>query len=463
MGLVHLCFPNGKLSLNIRNVDFPPICFGDLPTVAQCPEAKLLTTTFYHLGRKFDRLPQSSQLIQFLSGSLAPQFRFCPQCLAERGYRLLTWRFCELEGCAEHKCRLLDRCGHCGQVIPFLTYTAQMSMCPTCGGDLRDCSLELFSEASLNKVRLRTQDLVYLLSPQPCEQLGDQLTHRIGQQFARWRQVRQMRAADAADYLEQYLAFIYRMEDGPTHRVIQFRWYLKYADFLWITLRDIFERPAPAPPYQSDEEKVLHKIRQATTILEQQRHPVTQATVKQLTGLGIRVFNRYPQVKAMWAEYKANHSQSTRTIRPQHRTNSVQREAELVHKVEQAVAQLQQQAAPISQKAIVDWVGLSKSTLMSYPRVKAILKANSAARLGQDEDELLARVQAALATVEASASRVSKQAVGTIVGLSIYTLKRYPRVNAFLTEQITDRYQEHRARQLQRREAEPGVESSASD
>src|SRR4051794_34215281 len=51
--------------------DYPLLTLDTLPAVTQCSESKLLTTTFYHLGKKFGRAANPHSMSRFLSGSLA--------------------------------------------------------------------------------------------------------------------------------------------------------------------------------------------------------------------------------------------------------------------------------------------------------------------------------------------------------------------------------------------------------
>ncbi len=511
--LFKLCFPTGRSKLTLHTGDYPPISFGALPAVACCPEPELLAMTFYHFGKKFDRLLKPRSLAQFLAESIAPHLRYCPQCLVEREYYSLTWRFLELKGCLEHRCQLLDNCGHCGEAVPLLPSTPKLGVCPTCGEDLRTCQTELLNETRLQTVRARSRDFAYLLSPQPCETSDERVTKMIGEQFANWRQVRQMKVADAADYLEQSASTIYYIEEGPKHRGVKFQWYVEYADFLWIRLRDVFEATAPSRPVLTHEEKLVNKIQQAIIILEQQGDPVTQQAVAQMIGTVMRIFTMYPQIRKLWAEHKARwrrqredelvnkvqqaidclkqqgkrvsrravckivgltpvslqryHPTAWAVLEQQSDYESswrngnfnrvrpmYQREDELVNKVQQAIESLRQQGKTVSQRTVSEIVGLTLPSLHYYPRVKAILQANKAQNLPQDEDELIDKVQAALISLETVGAMVSKKAVSAIIGVTPGTLEYYPRVRTFLATQITEKRQEHQAKQRQRREDE---------
>jgi hypothetical protein len=442
--LSKLCFPGDKGNFGLNGGDYPYVTFGDLSRVTLCPEATLRATTFYHLGRKFGRLTQAQPLSQFLSGSVAKQLRYCPHCLVERGYYRLTWRFLALPGCPEHGCQLLDRCGQCGQSIPLLAQPLKLGVCPHCGHHLGLCSTEALSQTEWRTARTREDDLTFLLRPQPCERGDSQhLKQQVGEQFARWRQIRRMKVADAAEYLEQSVAIIYYIEEGPAHRGIKFCWYLHYADFLWIELRTIFERSLPQRRLPTYEEKLVAKVTQVVSIFEQQGQPVTQAAVARMVGIGVKAFTGYPRLRALWATNRARWRQ--------------EHIAGLVEQVHQIAEGLEQTDQRITKSEIYRQIGWTRDGLSRYPQVTAALEQvtgtkEAAKREHRRVDRLLELAQAALTDLETSGQRVSKQAISNRVGVSVKELERSPRLKSFLLEQVTARIQEHQARQRQHRE-----------
>lgn len=511
--LFRLCFPGERARLTLRTGDFPPPSFGGLPTLAQCPEPDLLATTLYHLGRKFDRPLNSLALAQALSGSISPQLRYCPLCLAERGYYLLPWRFLTVEGCPEHGCQLLERCGYCRQAVPLLISRPKLGFCPTCGGDLRWCPVEKIDPNRLKRVINRVEDLVYLLRPQPCETELSRLTPVIGRRLSQWRQIRRLKIRDIADMLEVPPGIIYYLEQQPEQRSTKFQWYLDYAEVLGVSLRDIFLLAAPDLEFQSHAEKLLTKVRQAATILEQQDEVITQQAVLKIIGVETKIiFSQYPQIKAVWAEIKAQERQrfeqkllsqvqqaieqlrqhqqpvtekaiadligrsldgklkknypAVQRLLLQHRDTPLQRprtypdrlkyrrEAELLGKVQEAIAMLEHQDQTVSRQSIANQVGLTRQALSHYPQVKQLLQQYDGRRKPQDETTLLHKVQDALAHLKSDEVPITIEAVSQRLGLSSGTLKYYPQVKAFLTEHILDKKQAYHAEQRQRKEAE---------
>ncbi|SRR6266849_5941041 len=66
--------------------DYPPRSLGMLPAITLCGETELLRTTFYHVGKKFERIHDSRWLARFLSEVVASSLRYCPLCLQEAVY-----------------------------------------------------------------------------------------------------------------------------------------------------------------------------------------------------------------------------------------------------------------------------------------------------------------------------------------------------------------------------------------
>lgn len=515
--LFKLCFPTGPVRLSFQTGDFPPASFGGLPTLTQCTEERLLATTFYHLGKKFNRVLQPRPLAQFLSGGIAYRFlRYCPLCVAERGYYSLLWRFLAVEGCPDHGCRLLDVCTHCGQPLPLLALLPKLGFCPTCGGNLKTCQTERLSDNLRQSLSRRWADLSYLVSPQSCELDGVDLTRMIGKRFGTWRRARHLKGVDIARCLELSVPILHSIESGRGQCPAKFHWYVEYADFLQISLQDIFTGALDYPPGQTDEEWIIQQMEQAIALLEQQGQPVTQQTVVQLVEGSLAIFNHYPQVRAWWDAYKAQRKrqreaelvnsvqQAIDQLRQQGQKVSrsavckmiglsyealrlyhpaawaivdaqsdyacsssspkqqvsqqprtlYQREDELLNEVEQAIQSLRQQDKPVSHRAVAKVVGMSGRALWYYPRVRALLKASRPQSRGQNEDELCDKVQAALATLAQTGDQVTITAVSRMVGVSPGTLNNYPRVQALMNRQIKQKYQVHLRRQRQQREAE---------
>ena len=194
--LASTCFFDEYVRTMRWQKDTPPVSLGQLPTAAVCHPSDLLTTTFFHLGKKFERPGQPQSLAHFLSGAIARFLRFCPQCIAETPCYRLTWRFLLLSGCVRHNNRLLSTCGHCGSSIPIFASPFIIGICPHCQGDLRLCQAASLTTEEFNSVVTDTQEIEFLLSPQPWE--ASVSAKRIGAYFADLRQQRHLSILEVA-------------------------------------------------------------------------------------------------------------------------------------------------------------------------------------------------------------------------------------------------------------------------
>lgn len=438
--LLKLCFPQGRPGFTLNTGDYPPRSFGVLPAMAVCRPSDLQSTTFYYLAQKFSRRTEAQPLSQFMSGTLSPGLRYCPDCLTERGYYSLVWRFFDLGGCPEHGCYLLDHCQHCGQKIPLLTQPFKFGFCPVCGNDLRLGQVELLTPSARQTAQACYEDLVFLLSPLPTEPPHRPMVEFIGEQFSRWRHVRRLKMVDAADYIEQDVSMIYFIEKGSEARNAKLQWYLRYADFLKVRFQTMFEEPLPAQPEQTDEDKLVKKVQQAITSLEQAGELVTQQAICQMIDITPARLNRYPQLKEMWVASRTRWYQ--------------QRETKLVEQVHQIAARiLAETGQPGTQKEICRQLGWSVTGLNKYPRAKAAMKQQVTEQMrNQYQQMLFEQVQAALTVLEDTNQNVSKHAISQMIGVPTKTMDRYPKVRKLVVEQVFDRRPEHQLKRFQRKE-----------
>jgi antitoxin (DNA-binding transcriptional repressor) of toxin-antitoxin stability system len=441
---LRLCFPTGQPRLTPHTGDFAPVSFGVLPEMALCSEEVLLKTTFYHLVKKFGRSTGPLPMSHFLSGSLAKQLRYCPVCLAERGYYLLTWRFLTLPGCPEHGCELRDRCDHCGQSIPLLPLSSlKMSLCPQCGRDLSLCHSPALDERTRQRAWARERDLVYLLTPQPYETLGEQLKKQIGDQLAYQRLSRQLKVIKIARELGQTAMALHVIEGRSTVPGGKFALYGQYADYLEIDFQTLFEAPPPAE--ETYEDILVNRVQQIINRLLQSGQWVTKNDLAQLVKLDPTAFERYPKLKALWSAFLAQRRQARYTG--------------LVEQIRQTAAQLEKDGQPVSVSRISRRMGRHPSDMSQYPLTAAAMKqvagqAVQARYEEQREEQLLQLVQEALVDLEVRGERISKGAICRRLGVCLETLTSRPRIRTFLTEQVTARTQEHLTRQRRQREAE---------
>jgi len=437
----------------IRLSDYPLLSFGTTSTRTGAMRGDLLATTFYHLGKKFGRSTRPSPLARFLRGSLGSHLRYCPACLSEDGRYSLTWRFLALDGCAAHNCRLLEYCGHCGVSLPLFGLPQRVGVCPTCGEDLSSCSAEQLAEREVKEASLRTSDLEYLLSPHPCEE-GNGVAKKVGRRLAALRRGKQLFAQNVAALLGVPESQIRGIEQGGTAQGAPFHIYVQYADYLGVSLRDVFdgtyaspaEQEAPLPPKvfttltsqppdlarRQRESELIERLQEAIPQLEALGKQITTRTIGQFIGLTRQGLQQYPALKALW-------EQTARELRAASEKRKQQREDELVGRVQEAIAALIALRQYPSQDAIGKLVHMSPGGLRYYPRVRVLMKVSMdrlyltrTFRNRLPEEEVVERVQAALVHLQSSKQTITLKQISDMVGLSLHRLRLYPKVEAIL-------------------------------
>jgi len=231
--LVALCFPSQNRCVARQQADYPPLSIEEVARVMYCDVADVRATTFYHLGRKFARSPHPQALSRFLRGTIASYLRYCPACVGETGYYRLTWRFTTLNGCQEHFCELLDHCGHCKAQIPVFCAPFILDRCLNCGARVSDSRAPGLSDQAYELVSRQTQELSYLLMPQPWEENAADIVVLLGTQFARLRLVKRQTVAQVSQQLGTTVSVIEGIERGNVQeRGASFHDYLAYARYL---------------------------------------------------------------------------------------------------------------------------------------------------------------------------------------------------------------------------------------
>lgn len=236
-----LCFPDYNRRVMRELSDYPPVSFAALPMLTTCSSFALLATTFHHVGIKFGRSTRPQPLSRFLSKNVAPYLRYCPACIAEYGYYNLTWRFAMLSGCIQHRRRLLESCGHCGQAVALFSAPLQIGACPNCRADLRTCRAEPLNRVEWGIAVARFYDLAFLLQPRldgDGERAG---AKELGRRFIYQRRNASLFARDVAHLSGITLTMIEGIERGNVvGRGATFDSYLQYAAHFDMTIRDMF-------------------------------------------------------------------------------------------------------------------------------------------------------------------------------------------------------------------------------
>jgi hypothetical protein len=125
------------------------------------------------------------------------------------------------------------------------------------------------------------------------------------------------------------------------------------------------------------------------------------------------------------------------------------REEELVRLVEQAIEDLRMRGSRVSQQRIADLLGMTRTALMVYPRVKAQLR--QIAYSGPPQD-LLRMVQDAIEQAQALGTSLTHRSISEQIGISLGTLRGNPQVRAIL------QYAQNESRQQRENELVSRVE-----
>ncbi len=361
--------------------DHPLRVFGKTTERIACLDSQILATTFFHIGRKFGRLTYSNALSTFLRGCLGSYLRYCPSCLADGLYYSLTWRFLSLQGCSMHSCRLLDHCEHCGNPVPLFFFPPRVGVCPTCRGDLRSCRAELLQEQEMPAVRAQADDYAYLLSPHQCEE-EDDILKKIGYRFAMLRRERRLPTQKVAECISISLQDVMRMEMGNTHQFASFQAYEKYAQYLGVSLHDIFqywgtknEHAAMSPReiqvsipqaqrliLQPYEDVVIEHVEEIMMNLITLKGKVTLKDIVKHIHMRSEVLKQYPAFNAIVEQVITNRCDNQMRQAQQY-------EDDLIGQVKRAVAVLESGRRSLTRETISELVGVSLSKLHYYRRV----------------------------------------------------------------------------------------------
>ena len=432
--------------------DYPPRSFGMLPVITICSETELLRTTFYHVGKKFGRLYDSPWLAGFLSGVVASSLRYCPLCLQEALYYSLAWRFLPLLGCPKHACRLLEHCGHCGCPLSIFPAPFRMGICPTCGGDLRECISSGLAEVELLGVTVASREIEFLLCPHPWETTDPAFLEKIGQEFMLLRYNKQLKRKDVSAETELSAGTLEAIELGHSgSRVATLRWYFMYASYLGVPLSHIFinalERKEedlriktmPGKYFLTSEDWVMERVQEAARQLEISGQLLTIKEVCAETGISKSGLYKYDRVKTFLGGILYHKKPPPRVQDPQY-------EEQLLEKAQQAVQELSQAGKPITHQAVSSLLGIPAWAIILYPQLKKFLGHSVDYALQQQshteecEQALLEQVRTGVMDLEDQQQPVTYESISQKIGISSNTWLAYAQVRAFVEQHLDSRY-----------------------
>lgn len=403
--------------------DYPdPFALTGLSQITGCPEERLQQTTFLPLVQRFGRGTAPHTLQQFLAGSLASGLRYCPCCLAERSpaYYSLFWRFLTISGCTEHGLQLLDQCGHCLSPLPLLSFPPKLVRCPTCQGDLRRGPVRRQSSEALRFSQRHTEALQALFSPLPGPP-NQARAEVIGKQYMAKRLKLDLLISEVADLLGIDQSVVRDMEQVSKLRSTSLKDYLRYADALSCSPREIFD----ADPNQEaliPLSQVFKLVEAAIQQLEKQGKHLTRRNISNLVGIEADRLWDYPRMVS-------GISKRLQSQIPQSQAEKIEREEEVVKLVERAIEQLKAKGVRASQRRIADLVGMTHWALRAYPRVKVRLEQQASSLSPLDRHRV---VQETVEQAGMLGTSLSYQSIGERLGLSAETLRRDSQIRAIV-------------------------------
>lgn len=362
-------FPTQSRRTTRTYADFPPINLDDLTKSTACTTDQLLQTTLSHVGAKFGRSMKPQPISRFLRGVIADNFRFCPECIAERGYYSLTWRFQLLSGCVDHKCRFIDKCTRCGNIVPFLAAPLEIGVCPSCGCDLSQLPAFHLDSTELQKVNRLDEVFSFLLTPHPIEAEAKRTVSELGLRLASMRIEKGLSIPELSSAIDVSLNMIEGIEHGKvTFRGASFLSYKQYADYMGVSLKELFlEVMEPRPTAKSKKAWLMVKVSEALEILKASRKTITQSAVAEMAGVSTGALYWYPEI--------------IECVRQSQLEQAIRVENELIHQVQEAVKVRSWERKQISQQKIATDIGVNRAVIRKSHRALAIIRHAKRQRL----------------------------------------------------------------------------------
>jgi transcriptional regulator with XRE-family HTH domain len=434
---VHTCFPEYQVQ-TIRSInDFPFSSWVHFQAAACCTEAVLQATTFYHLGKKFGRVHDSRACYNFLHNSIAPSFRYCPLCIKEKGYYSLLWRFLFIKGCSDHNCYLLDTCGHCGEEIHTYTTPLRIGLCPSCDRNIGSCRIQPLLEAEEERYS-SSQELQFLLSPQPWEALTGNLAQHIGERFALLRQKEELTIREMAERAvfspENIKGVEFDIVDTYT---TPFQSYLQYSKSLGVSLRHIFNTIAnkdcislpQAGQIQNPENESIAKMQEAIKILRDRDEPITEKAIRRIAQLSNETVSQRP---SLGIELQ----QLALAARAEQRQQAILEKNAITQKVAETITQLELAGEPVTYGSISEMISaVSISSRGGWQMIRFLNQCISQylcekRNIAQEEDMLLVRVEKAINQLKELDAVLTRRDIASVVRRYQKDLQQYPSIEA---------------------------------
>lgn len=422
--LTGIAQPECLLELN------PPSTWKQLVVATQCSEKELFALTSHFLAHKFAREQTPGR---FLANSVSLNLRWCPLCLAEQGYYQLPWYFLHVQGCPRHGLHLLDLCPHCHSRISLKSRSLRLTCCPHCTGDLRQAAVPSLTQPELTSCQRDWDDLLYLLTAQdwqvnPTLRVADAMRQRLGY----IRRLQNLKAHQLAQMLGLSEHVLGALENETQSGMGEtFADYLRYAAYFNLTLSKVFHVSAQVGYIHKDDlyaNYLLEEAHSVVTQLKQQGIPVTQEQVAQGLGHTASMLRKYPKIHALLRSEVAIRDKRTRSY-----------EDQLYEQAQQLIQILQSRQERLSKRKIALQLGYNPAKIRKhYSRVEQLLvsavteyqrqKPQRRTRLRQD-------VELALQVFRQRGDSITQKGLVQYLGVSGAKLSNDPSIQSLIAEQ----------------------------
>jgi hypothetical protein len=162
------------------------------------------------------------------------------------------------------------------------------------------------------------------------------------------------------------------------------------------------------------EDELVAQVQEAIQRSESLGQPVTQRAICEIVDMSYGALRKCPQIKAIIEQSITNYRRC--------------REDELVFQVQEAIQRLKSLGLPVTWQAAGEIVGMSQAALRKHPQIKATIEQSITNYRRCREDELVAQVQEAIQRLESLGQPVTQRAICEIVGMSRTTLISRPQI-----------------------------------
>jgi hypothetical protein len=238
-------------------------------------------------------------------------------------------------------------------------------------------------------------------------------------------------------------SIVLHMDSGRIlkHRQAHLDDYMRYADILGYSLREIFDETSLRDVcISASPEQLLEQAEQAIEQLKARDKPILPGNIADLMAMSTSRLKQYPRIKKLLNKWEQQRWRERFLL-------DSKREEDILKQIEPILQQLEASGEPLVLERICHQVGLTyRWTMRKYPRVKALLHEYQKNRLGQgrapriDEETKVRAVQAAINLLLSQGEPVTLKQIRLIANLTYYQLRTSLRVKALLA-QHTDKRQ----------------------